>query len=62
MIICSIKNYKNERNRNGWSYTCYDVLNTYSVIGTVNLIIVIFYIQSAITEPNNKFVLKPDLL
>lgn len=35
---------------------------TYSVIGTVNLIIVIFYIQSAITEPNNKFVLKPDLL
>lgn len=35
------------------------VLNTYSVIGTVNLIIVIFYIQSAITEPNNKFVLKP---
>lgn len=39
------------------------VLNTYSVIGTVNLIIiVIFYIQSAITEPNNKFVLKPDLL
>lgn len=34
------------------------VLNTYSVIGTVNLIIVIFYIQSAITEPNNKFVLK----
>lgn len=40
------------------------VLNTYSVIGTVNLIIVIFYIglQSAITEPKNKFVLKPDLL
>lgn len=41
------------------------VLNTYSVIGTVNLIIVIIYIQSAITEPicpNNKFVLKPDLL
>lgn len=39
------------------------VLNTYSVIGTVSLIIlVIFYIQSAITEPNNKFVLKPDLL
>lgn len=39
------------------------VLNTYSVIGTViDLIIVIFYIQSAITEPNNKFVLKPDLL
>lgn len=38
------------------------VLNTYSVIGTVNLIIVIFYIQSAITKPNNKFVLKPDLL
>lgn len=38
------------------------VLNTYSVIGTVNLIIVIFYILSAITEPNNKFVLKPDLL
>lgn len=39
------------------------VLNTYSVIGTVSLIILlIFYIQSAITEPNNKFVLKPDLL
>lgn len=40
------------------------VLNTYSVIGTVSLItLVIFYIQSAITEPicpNNKFVLKPD--
>lgn len=32
------------------------VLNTYLVIGTVNLIIVIFYIQSADLQSLNQFV------